>query len=261
MRIQIISDMHLEFRDENFKRIIKPSAPILFLLGDICVCGDNEDFKTFKKFMSWISTKFKYVFYVSGNHEYYSTTRPRMTIDDIDRRIKVFTSAIGNVFYLNNSAKKLDIGGKTYVFVGTTLWSGVRPEDRKELSSQMNDYENIYVKSKDATRRYNIEDMTKLHINAVNYIRAVMKTIKPSETAILLTHHKPVRDDPITNVLSQGYETDLEGVVVGHPFKLAAHGHTHVKYDKVINGVHVVSNPKGYPYQKTAYEDVFVVSV
>ena len=61
VKIQIVSDTHLEFRGENFQKLIKPSAPILFLLGDICACGTTEDFDIYKKFMTFLAPKFKKV--------------------------------------------------------------------------------------------------------------------------------------------------------------------------------------------------------
>ena len=51
VKIQIVSDIHLEFRGENFNKIIKPSAPILCLLGDVCACGNDGDFLVYKKFV------------------------------------------------------------------------------------------------------------------------------------------------------------------------------------------------------------------
>ena len=41
---------------------------------------------------------------------------------------------------------------------------------------------------------------------------------------------------------------------------LLTHRHR-IKYDKVIDGIHVVSNPKGYISEKTLYDDTFTVSV
>ena len=49
--IQIVSDTHLEFRGDNFKNLIKPSAPILFLLGDISACGSPTSWETYKKYV------------------------------------------------------------------------------------------------------------------------------------------------------------------------------------------------------------------
>ena len=88
-----------------------------------------------------------------------------------------------------------------------------------------------------------------------------MKNIQPNENAILLTHHKPVRDVDISKIISQAYETDLKDIIIREPFKLACHGHTHVRYDKIVSGVRVVSNPKGYISQKTNFDDTFTVDV
>lgn len=278
VKIQIVSDTHLEFRGENFQKIIKPSAPILFLLGDICACGTVRDFDIYKKFIIFLSTKFTHIFHIAGNHEYYTAGNKDITIKDtipyIDHKIRNFVKDFDNVYFLNNETKRLKIGRKNYVFIGSTLWTGVRPEDRKLVGTLMNDYEHIYmpnsrpigVKKEDLPnwkpfRKYNIEDMSKIHIKSVKYIKKEMKNIQPNENAILLTHHKPVRDVDISKIISQAYETDLKDIIIREPFKLACHGHTHVRYDKIVSGVRVVSNPKGYISQKTNFDDTFTVDV
>jgi predicted phosphohydrolase len=268
----------LEFRGENFQRIIKPSAPILLLLGDICACGENNDFNTYKKFIQFLSPKFKYIFHVPGNHEYYTSGNQKITLNDtipgIDLKLRKFAKEFDNVHFLNNNTKRIKIGRKTYVFIGSTLWSGVRPEDRKMVGNMMNDYEHIYMPNPkpkgisyaDANvwknvRKYNIDDMSKIHAKSVRYIKKEMSEVKPEETAILLTHHKPVRDAALSEIISQAYETDLKDVIICPPFKLAGFGHTHVKYDKIISSVRVVSNPKGYISQKTNFDNTFTVDI
>ena len=105
VKIQIVSDTHLEFRGENFQKLIKPSAPILFLLGDICACGTTEDFDIYKKFMTFLAPKFKYIFHVPGNHEYYTVGNRKITTKDtvpgIDVRIRKFVKDFKNVYFLN----------------------------------------------------------------------------------------------------------------------------------------------------------------
>ena len=278
VKIQIVSDIHLEFRGENFQRIIKPSVPILLLLGDICACGENNDFNTYKKFIQFLSPKFKYIFHVPGNHEYYTSGNQKITLNDtipgIDLKLRKFAKEFDNVHFLNNNTKRIKIGRKTYVFIGSTLWSGVRPEDRKMVGNMMNDYEHIYMPNPkpkgisyaDANvwknvRKYNIDDMSKIHAKSVRYIKKEMSEVKPEETAILLTHHKPVRDAALSEIISQAYETDLKDVIICPPFKLAGFGHTHVKYDKIISSVRVVSNPKGYISQKTNFDNTFTVDI
>ena len=45
------------------------------------------------------------------------------------------------------------------------------------------------------------------------------------------------------------------------PFKVACFGHTHVRYNKIINDVIVISNPKGYIAQKTKFDDSLAIDV
>ena len=260
VHIQIVSDLHLEFREINFTNLIIPSAPILCLLGDICACGTIKDFNIFKKFIEYISKKFMYVIHVPGNHEYYTMGNNNIKISDtipgIDKKIKVFFKQFKNVFFLNNNNITVKLNNKKYVFIGSTLWSNINKSDRKEVQGLMNDYSYIYMPDKNTpngVRKYNIDDMSIIHKSSVRYIKKNIDNIKSGETCILLTHHKPVRDKPLSDKLSQAYETDLSGIIIKKPVKLAAHGHTHVKYDKVVNGVRVVSNPKGYINQKTLY--------
>src|SRR5581483_308437 len=74
MNIQYCSDLHLELRDP-FPSIV-PSAPILFLAGDICSLYGKHILKYYI-FLRWISKKFERVFIVLGNHEYYHSSIPR----------------------------------------------------------------------------------------------------------------------------------------------------------------------------------------
>jgi predicted phosphodiesterase len=273
VKIQIISDTHLEFRGDNFKKIVKPSAPILFLLGDICACGCDSDFETYKKFINYLSPKFDHIFHISGNHEYYTSGNHNIGINDtipgIDAKIRNFVKPISNVHYLNNNTARIKIGVKNYVFIGTTLWSSVSPENRKYVQSHMNDYCQIYMpnddykkdKTQKPVRKYNIDDMSKFHQKSVRYIKKEMKTIGPKDVCVLLTHHKPVRDKDPKDIITQAYESDLVNVIIKPPIKLAAHGHTHEKYDKIVNNVRIVSNPKGYIGEHTKYDDSFTVDV
>jgi predicted phosphodiesterase len=355
VKIQIVSDTHLEFRGDNFQKLIKPSAPILLLLGDICACGNLDDYEIYKKFITFLSTKFKFIFHVPGNHEYYTVGNKNITIDDtingIDNKLRKFTSELKNVFFLNNNTVRLKIDKKVYVFIGSTLWTYINPSDRKNIALMMNDYKYIYMEPKTSStlkspilkassstlkdptlkspilkassstlkdptlkspilkassttlksptlkaptlkasstilkespllsidsdnthtstqilntikpRRFNTEDMSEMHLKSVKYIIDEMKTIKPTEIAILLTHHKPIKDTVSSDPISQAYESDLKDVIIKAPFKLAGFGHTHVHYDKIINGVAVISNPKGYISQKTKFNDAHSIEI
>lgn len=263
MDFQIVSDLHLEFRKKDYKRLIKPSAPILLLLGDICACGDENDYQYYKNFMRFISKKYTYIIHIPGNHEYYTNGKRKITYEftmqGIDEKLKKFAKTINNMSYLNNNVVKLKLKKKIYVIIGTTLWSHVDMEDRKRIQSVMSDYDDIYFSENGKSRRYNINDMSTLHKNAVQYIKREISKIKPNEIGILITHHKPIKD-VVNDLYSPAYESDLAHLIKP-PLSLAAHGHTHKKYDKMINGVRVVSNPKGYPHQRTNFNPTFYVRV
>lgn len=275
VNIQIVSDLHLEFRGLNFKTLIKPSADILFLLGDICVLGTQNDWALYQEFIKYISPKFKYIFHVPGNHEYYTSNRnitKENTVPGIDFKLKKFSKSVSNLFILNNNTTRLNIDKKTYVFIGSTLWTYIEPKHRKYIQNKMNDYAMIWVpneKSKNIFsrspwkpyRHYTVDDMTKLHIKAVRYISKELKNIKPDEIAILLTHHKPIRTKPTKDIITHAYETDLTNLIIKPPLSVACHGHTHEAMDIHVNGVHILSNPKGYIHERTNYKNSFIFTV
>ena len=78
----------------------------LALLGDICCCGSDNDFETFKKFIYEILPLYKTIIMVPGNHEYYFNTSNSSekitqlkTIEGIDQKIRKF--------FRETSSKKL----------------------------------------------------------------------------------------------------------------------------------------------------------
>lgn len=266
-QLQIVSDLHLEFRGTNFRRLIKPSAPILCMVGDICACGTNEDFSVYREFIKYIAPKFQYVFHIPGNHEYYASGNRNIqysdTLPGIDKKIQKFLGSFNNVFFLNNGSVRLKIGRKTYVFIGTALWSEVRPKDRKRLGNMMNDYCSIYMPDKKGVRKYSVDDMSKLYNKALRYILREIKKLKNNEVGVVLTHHKPYRTRDIEDIITQAYETDIIGKYIKQPsrVKLFAYGHTHVADNSVVGGFKVISNPKGYPSQKTLYKPNFSITI
>ena len=108
--------------------------------------------------------------------------------------------------------------------------------------------------------KFNIDDMKLFHQKAVRFIKKETKNVKSDEKWILITHHKPIKDSPEYELI-QAYESDLANVIINKPINIAIHGHTHKHYDKIINGVRVYSNPKGYISQHTKYEPSICVNV
>ncbi len=284
MKVQLVSDLHLELMDakeiKNIKNLIKPSAPILLMAGDICACGNTEDFGRFTNFLDIFCKEYKTILHVAGNHEYYVTSnRPNVieqnTVDQIDRRLKALNKTYSNYHYLNNDTFEYMDGKKNYIFVGTTLWTYVprqlnkkseKIDAHREIENGMNDYSNIYMKLRDQSlrykyRHYTVDDMQKKHKAALSFIKQSMKTYA-KKTCILMTHHKPFfeKDINLNDPLTYAYQSNLADQILKKPFILAVYGHTHVHFNKRINGIRVVSNPKGYSGQRTNYDDAITIT-
>lgn len=267
IKIQYASDIHLEFIKsiEQIPKILKNiNADVLVLAGDISAISSKEDYDKFIMLLAYYCPKYKYVIHISGNHEYYVTHTP-VTKDDcmntIHRKFKTMNKQFPNYLYLNCEAVTLQINGNPYCFIGATLWSKVKQENYAEIQSSMNDYLNIYINRSDKVVKFTIEVMQQLHNKHRLFIKkAIERSDNLKIPAILITHHKSVGDTPTDKQtkFTQAYETDITNLL--KPIvKLCIWGHTHVHYNKEINGIKFVSNPLGYPRQRTGFKsDCFI---
>lgn len=264
MKIQIASDIHLEFLSIlDYSKLVtnKNNADILALLGDISVCGNKKDLEKYDNFLEYLSPKYKHIFVVSGNHEYYS--QEKLTMTDINRLIRSMIKKYNNVTFLNGNCFIVNEKNHKYIFCGGTLWTNI-PNDMKSFIKQsMNDYFNIYVKRSNEIRKIEPDDVIKLHKQYLKKINLTIKEYKNKKNVslIMLTHHKPyVNEDKPLNGLDFAYQTNLNNIIK-EPIKLWCYGHTHIKDKTVISGTKIYSNPKGYPYQKTSYENDFIINL
>jgi len=270
INIQIVSDIHAEFWAKKQKfNFIKPAAPILALLGDICCCGSSEDFEIFKRFILEVEPLYEHIIFVAGNHEYYFNPEKKLaptyehTMQGIDAKIKSFFKETSpKLHYLNNSTMKLTTKKDTYLFVGSTLWSWI-PEDRRvDIQTGMHDYQYIYVYENDKCRRLNATDVANLHLKNYKYIKSqVSRAKKLGYKVVVLTHHKPyVSENYNAASLDPAYESDLSSLF-NAPVVLWGYGHTHIADNTIQGKIWLYSNPKGYPKQKTKYNKYAAIDI
>jgi hypothetical protein len=108
MKIQLASDLHLEFLQQDFpgERLIAPAygADLLVLAGDIA--NGNQAIKLFQ---DWPVQ----VLYLAGNHEFYGQAFDQT-------RIQLRNAAAGmHIKFLDNDT--VDFGGVR--FLGATMWT------------------------------------------------------------------------------------------------------------------------------------------
>ena len=220
--MDIYSDIHLEFfENEEFPKYAR-NNPILILAGDIGNTGNTS----LLNFLAYCSKTWETVLYVPGNHEYYV----RQTMEEIDKGITEMIKQFPNIFYLNN--KSVVINGIKYV--GSTYWS--KPIDW----TMINDFRCIYV-SKQRSGQYNkitTKIMGSLHDRDLAFLER-------ENGDVIITHFPPMKkclreSDNLSYFVNNTDMSRFKNV------KTWISGHTHQSYDFLDNGVRFVSNQIGY---------------
>ena len=177
MRIQYMSDLHLEFQ-ENSRYLKYNELPVtgdvLVLAGDIFYLKDK--IAPLTKFWKWASENYQQVLIVPGNHEYYNYS------DVMERGLQWRWMFRENVGYYQNQVVRIDDTD----FVLSTLWSRVNPNDEYFVWKGMNDFRQIKFDGK----LLQVEEFNWMHETCIDFIR---KSVKESTAPhiVVVTHHLP----------------------------------------------------------------------
>ena len=242
IRVHIISDVHLEFYERNFRRFAMAipgfsndtncSETFLFLAGDVAKAGSL----TLASFLRKVANMYKAVFYVPGNHEYYSGKRTTsvQTLRECAVKMEKTCKQHSNVFFLDNEV--VDMGD--FIVAGSTLW-GALPSDKLErIEKRLNDFEYIYTSSN--------ELMTPSYYCSLSECGKDFMTdviLNSSKPVIALSHHAPnpqslcqpalsdLRSrfgDLPSDELTAPYANSMTSKAMQSPsLKAWIHGHTH----------------------------------
>lgn len=238
MKIQYVSDLHLEF-DENsrfFNKLDwKVTGDILVIAGDLAYIDQYP-----KKFLNKLSEKYQAIIIVPGNHEYYH-------YQDVLNYPKEDT-VYKNIHILNNAVITFD----DIAFIGTTLWSNILPGEAYFVERGMNDFKRIRYGDKILTA----ENYNELHKEAVKFIEDSLEHYKDYKK-VVITHHVPsyqlMNDIHKTSIINSGFNSNLDELV--GKADLWIYGHNHYNSDKEINGTPCISNQFGYMIENNEWFD------
>jgi predicted phosphodiesterase len=231
MRFQLVSDVHLEFQ-YTFPEIPR-CADYLILAGDI----GFPTMPNFRGFMSYCVKTFERVFFIPGNHEYYT---PDKTKTEVDQILENLTEELG---FINLQSRTYTLpNGLT--LAGATLWPETREGTYRILQNTMNDYKYI---QKTGDMLITPKDTGEWHRRDVEFLEGVLKI--PGKK-IIVTHHLPsyqmihprYKDHPG----NCGYASHLDGLFREGVVAWCA-GHTHEHRVGKIHGIPYFVNPVGYP--------------
>lgn len=134
MKIQYMSDLHMEFQ-ENSRYLKNNELPVTgdvpMLAGDIFYLRDKVAPLT--KFWKWASENYRQVLIVPGNHEYYNYS------DVMERGLQWRWMFRENVGYYQNQVVRIDDTD----FVLSMLRSRINPDDEYFVWKGMNDFRQI----------------------------------------------------------------------------------------------------------------------
>lgn len=236
MRIQLASDLHLEFLGRDFpgETLIRPArdADVLVLAGDI-----SSGASAIEMFKDWPVP----VLYVCGNHEFYS--RRWEDVREAVRRAAEGTS----VKVLERDV--IDFGGVR--ILGCTLWTDYLLEGKDEQSGAMayaqralNDHRLISTREGCA---FAPADALQDHELSRAWLEKELDRPYDGRT-VVITHHAPhpssIHAQYSGNALNPGFVSDLTPLV--KQADLWLHGHVHNCFDYRVGRCRVVANPRGY---------------
>lgn len=224
IRLQIMSDLHLEFHPDGGRSFLEKLTPqnvdVLVLAGDI------HNFKGIKEVLGSICAMFQDVIFVFGNHECYHGS-----FGGLRAAIREILLNHPNLHFLDNQVKRI----QGWNFVGTTLWFPYR-KDNELYESKLNDFsliqqfrEQVYEENRLA--RHFLEEAV-------------------SQGSIVITHHLPsrrsitnqFRDDP----LNRFFVCEIDPLIQFRKPALWIHGHAHESIDYQIGPTRILCNPYGY---------------
>ena len=283
MKIQLVSDLHLEFADINIQNL--NGADVLILSGDICVAQDLHDHiaadfnpysqgafadlnrkqqrvQRFRDFFKRVSFQFTNVIYVMGNHEHYHGKFDRSRQYFLDEFAKL---GITNIHLLDNDTKEID----GVHFVGGTLWTDMNKGDPMTvhaIETMMNDFRVIRIANEDF-RKFLPSRAIREHIKTKQYIKTVLEGLPEDARVVVVGHHAPstmsiheqYKHDTLMN---GGYASDLSEFILDRP-KIEAwtHGHMHQCFDYTIGDTRVLCNPRGYHDENPEFNPNFIFEV
>jgi predicted phosphodiesterase len=233
MRLQILSDLHLEF---------EPFTPPAVEADAVILAGDVS---TGRNGLKWVLKNFpdRPVIYVLGNHEFYGQKLQKLTAE-------LREMARGtNVHLLENESCTL--GDVT--FLGATLWTDFALNGNPVVSevvaqTGMNDYRRI--RTLPNYRRLRPSDTRQLHAQSRKYLEDELLKLK-GRKVVVVTHHAPSPDaiPPTFNgdAFNPAFASDMRRFITETGAKLWIHGHIHSPADYRIGDTRVLANPRGYP--------------
>ncbi len=236
MKIQYMSDLHLEFRD-NMQYIKDNEFPVM---GDVLVlAGDTAYLRdtTVPNLRLWkiLAKNYRQVLIVPGNHEFYGNGDVLANGDSWHRMI------LPNVGYYQNKVVRIDDTD----FILSTLWSHIRPQDEYFVARGMNDFRQIRY----GGRRFTTDDFNAEHEKCLAFIKEAVEA-SDAKNIVVVTHYLPsysvVNPYYKGDSLNSAFATELGEYIADSRINIWIFGHSHSNINAQLGETKLLCNQMGY---------------
>jgi Icc-related predicted phosphoesterase len=235
MKLQYVSDLHLEFHEnKEFIKIhpIRPVGDILVLAGDILPFRLIDEYSYF---FDYLSGNFKETYWIPGNHEYYHS-------DLSERGVYLHETLRKNVFIVSNTSVLIEDTALHF----STLWTNISPRYQSVIISGYSDFHAIRKQGE----LLSISQYNLLNDKCVAFLNKVL-FVKKAKTTIVVTHHMPTfmsyPDKFSGSPYNEAFAVELSDLILKTQPDFWIFGHEHCKgTDFEIGRTKLTSNPLGY---------------
>jgi DNA repair exonuclease SbcCD nuclease subunit len=196
--------------------------------------------------------RYKKVFYIMGNHEYYGGDL-LYKLSDLFESVRKYNVSKNNIRILHNSSDLItDSESKELCRItGSTLWTDFYNKDPLQVTTAkfcLNDFTGN-IKFDEAS--FTIDKCIEVHDVCKTYLKWTVERADASYKDIIVTHHMPSRhlvaDAYKDSPLNGSFASDCDEIM--SKAKLWICGHSHHTVDTELHGCRVVMNPRGYPHE------------
>lgn len=243
LKVRIYSDLHREFHPWNPPDC--SGVDLVILAGDV-------DKKI--RGVQWANESFDCkVAYVMGNHELYG--------GHLDRTLqKMRDAAAAHVHVLENHI--LELAGVRVL--GTMSWTDFTSTGDQVAASNMarewmTDFKQIRTDSN--YRRIRPDDLVSRNQLAKAWLTEQLNQPYEGKT-VVVTHHCPssvVAGTQNEGHLNAAYTNEWASLI--EKSDIWIFGHTHHAVDVTLAGCRLISNPRGYPNEPTAFDPFFEIEI
>lgn len=241
LRIQFVSDLHLEFEENRTwiaEHPLEVTGDILLIAGDTAYLDlpeSGRDTYSEYSFWDWAARNYQQVVVCLGNHDFYGYYDLRTISEGWCKTIRPNIHA-----YYNSVVHIADID-----IIVSTLWAYIEPYNAYLTEKGVSDFYRIKYNG----HRLTAGDFNREHEWCLEFVKKAVAESK-AKTKIVLTHHVPTMlctaKEFQSSTIMGAFSVELGNYIANSGIDYWIYGHSHRNIDAQIGRTHIMSNQLGY---------------